>query len=187
MTNYDRLYRAAGVRSTTLNNSDNDNHNDNHNDYHYEMNYMWPQPKRPGFFKSFNSIDDFVMQVKAPIIMPIICLSTTLHEAIRFVTNVLLCVPNLLLGDFGQARCCVMECASNFHHFFEGIFRAVIDTVWELTVLITRLVATCFYAVVAEDVAAELVEEPAGYPRDNYTSNDYGNDYRTYGLSSFNG
>lgn len=137
MADYKRLYHVAGVQSTSLRSAC------DRSDLDYE-------DKRPGFFKSFNSIDDVVMQVKAPIIMPIICLSQTLKAAIDFVKNVLLCVPNLLLGDFRKTAYHVMTCGSNFYDFFEGIFKAVIDTVWELTVLSTRLVATCFYAVVAE-------------------------------------
>jgi hypothetical protein len=36
---------------------------------------------------------------------------------------------------------------SALYNLFDSIFTAIIDTLWEIAVLITRTVATCFYGV----------------------------------------
>ena len=129
-----------------------------------------------GFFTPFSSLSDFRSQLKAPVVMPILCVAHALGHALDLLKQGLLVGVNLALLDFSTAG---KHCKNFFHDTLGAIYlaySAVVDTFWAIACLATRTVGSLFSVVGAglralidcgdSTEKAEVVYPPqmVGYP-----------------------
>lgn len=104
---------------------------------------------RPGFFMPFQSGNDVLLQLKAPPAMLIIGLCKIVGAVTDLVQSLSMCVTNLLFLDIEKTWDSTNAFFKSLFNIFDYILTTVVDTLWELTTLIMRTVASCFYGVVA--------------------------------------
>lgn len=105
--------------------------------------------QRPGFFTPFKSGKDVLLQIKAPIAMPIIGLFRVANEVIILAKNFSVGIINLLSGNLDKTWYSTNAFLQALFNIGDYLLTTVIDTLWELITLITRTVASCFYGAVA--------------------------------------
>lgn len=137
------------------------------------------QVSRHGFFTPYRSVADLRAQVRAPFVMPLLCVVELLKTAFDVVKETALCLFNLPLLDFRQSGHHLKEA---FKGLLTGIYfaaSAIGDAIREGIALITRFVVP---------VAQKLIrtEEPVrveihSYPQDYYApSHNHGHHTQFY-------
>ena len=108
----------------------------------------------PGAFTSYQSFADFRNQLQAPLVMPIVCLATTLHCCLVIVADALTTAINFVTLNFPQAWAHTKRMFDAFLHALRFTAHAVVDTLSSLLILATRTVATAITGVDAAYGAA---------------------------------
>ncbi len=109
-----------------------------------------------GFFQPFNS--DVRAHLKAPLVVPVSCLTGMLGMTLGMVTHITLATINLAVFDFRQAWVDTKIACHNFESAIFFVFMAIADTLYATTKLITRALTTANYAV---GDAIDRYREPA--------------------------
>ncbi len=97
---------------------------------------------RPGFFTPYQSFSDFSHQLKAPIVMPILCVVTALREVVELLENGVLTGVNIAVFDFHQAWDHVKQGATNTGFALYFVLSTVVDALWSLVSFLARTVAS---------------------------------------------
>jgi hypothetical protein len=109
-----------------------------------------------GFFQPFSS--DVRTHLKAPLVVPVSCLTGMLGMTLGMATHITLATINLAVLDFSQAWVDTKVAWHNFESAIFFVFMAIADTLYATTKLITRALTTADYAV---GDAIDRYREPA--------------------------
>ena len=96
----------------------------------------------PGFFSSYQRVAQFHNQLRAPFVMPLVCLAAAAHKIIDTLLRFSLFIVNACLLDFEQAEEQGRKILPTLFGATYFLVSAIADTLYALVALITRTLTT---------------------------------------------